>query len=78
MRAIFETRSILVSLQSEEFLSRFDTGDERLRRKEEGASIKEMRGSLHCAADNETVRRFGRDDDCLAGCGEETKQIPAG
>jgi hypothetical protein len=22
----------------------------------------EMRGSLHCAADDETVRRFGRDD----------------
>jgi hypothetical protein len=21
-------------------------------------------GSLHCAADDETVRRFGRDDDC--------------
>jgi hypothetical protein len=26
-----------------------------------------MRGSLHCAADDETVRRFGRDDDYLVG-----------
>jgi len=25
----------------------------------------EIRGSLHCATDDETVRRFGRDDGCL-------------
>jgi hypothetical protein len=34
----------------------------------------QMRGSLHCATDDETVRRFGRDDDSLVGKeGEDCK-----
>ena len=30
----------------------------------------EMRGSLHCGTDDETVRSFGRDDDVFAGLRE--------
>src|ERR1700722_2881381 len=30
----------------------------------------EMRGSLHCAVHDETMNRFGRDDEIL-GCGRE-------
>jgi len=33
-----------------------------------GRSLRRMRWSLHCAADGETVRRFGRDDNSLGAC----------
>jgi len=36
-----------------------------------GKGKSEIRGSLHCGTDDETVRSFGRDDDCfLGGVGE--------
>jgi hypothetical protein len=31
----------------------------------------EIQGSLHCAAHDETVSGFGRDDDCLGGVREK-------
>jgi hypothetical protein len=40
--------------------------------KGKGKNKGEIRGSLHCAADGETVRRFGRDDGCLWGVGGRT------
>jgi hypothetical protein len=37
-----------------------------------------MRGSLHCAADDETVLRFGRDDDWFGRVGKTTAKTTAG
>ena len=44
---------------------------ETAKKKGQGQWQGQMRGFLHCAADGETVRRFGRNDDFVSGFGEE-------
>jgi hypothetical protein len=45
------------------------------KRTDNGNDKDEMRGSLHCAAHDETVSRFGRNDGFWFGGKEKDKQL---